>query len=273
MHISCSALTPAYPKPGLCAPSPIPCPPPAPPPTLPATHPIHPLYTSCLVRNWRRVAVWNDAWFSPWFSAPRGMMTSANFLVGRQNSSKAGFTELIYWLRTLSRVRPRSWISLVTTNSSRHIRRRGVGRRGVGWRSVGWRDIRRRDVGRRGIRQTSASQSRVSVCVDKQHHVILISQLWPVERQNALKQHNVCRWNLLVLSRYPTNEIITLLNIVSITDPITWPGDHVTTWPGDHVTRRSCDQAIIWIPSIGTWSSSYSHILALKSYCSSLYRL
>ena len=30
------------------------------------------------------------------FSAPRGTITSAYFLVGRQNSSKAGFTRVVY---------------------------------------------------------------------------------------------------------------------------------------------------------------------------------
>ena len=31
------------------------------------------------------------------FSAPLGTITSAYFLVGRQNSSKAGFTRVVYW--------------------------------------------------------------------------------------------------------------------------------------------------------------------------------
>ena len=31
------------------------------------------------------------------FSAPRGTITSAYFFVGRQNSSKAGFTRVVYW--------------------------------------------------------------------------------------------------------------------------------------------------------------------------------
>ena len=31
------------------------------------------------------------------FSAPRGTITSAYFFVGKQNSSKAGFTRVVYW--------------------------------------------------------------------------------------------------------------------------------------------------------------------------------
>jgi len=32
----------------------------------------------------------------PVLSAPLGIMTSANFFVGKQNSSKAGFTKFMY---------------------------------------------------------------------------------------------------------------------------------------------------------------------------------
>ena len=39
----------------------------------------------CLIRSMATV-----------FSAPRGTITSAYFLVGRQNSSKAGFTRVVY---------------------------------------------------------------------------------------------------------------------------------------------------------------------------------
>merc|ERR1712027_287377 len=41
-------------------------------------------------------------------SAPLGMMTSANFFVGRQNSSKAGLTRLVYCCKMCSRSLPLS---------------------------------------------------------------------------------------------------------------------------------------------------------------------
>ena len=46
--------------------------------------------------------------------APLGIMTSAYFLVGRQNSSKAGLTSVVYWCSTWARSLPRSSISLNT---------------------------------------------------------------------------------------------------------------------------------------------------------------
>ena len=46
------------------------------------------------------------------FSAPLGIMTSAYFFVGRQNSSKAGLTSVVYWCSTWARSLPRSSISL-----------------------------------------------------------------------------------------------------------------------------------------------------------------
>ena len=48
------------------------------------------------------------------FSAPLGMITSAYFLVGIQNSSNAGLTREVYCSRTVSRSRPRSSMSLIT---------------------------------------------------------------------------------------------------------------------------------------------------------------
>merc|ERR1719507_255845 len=47
-------------------------------------------------------------------SAPLGMITSACFFVGRQNSSNAGFTRVVYWCNTCSKSRPRSSISRKT---------------------------------------------------------------------------------------------------------------------------------------------------------------
>ena len=48
------------------------------------------------------------------FSAPLGIITSAYFLVGRQNSSKAGLTRVVYWWRTCSSSLPLSEISRST---------------------------------------------------------------------------------------------------------------------------------------------------------------
>ena len=45
------------------------------------------------------------------FSAPLGIITSAYFFVGIQNSSKAGLTRVVYWCNTCSRSRPRSDMS------------------------------------------------------------------------------------------------------------------------------------------------------------------
>jgi len=42
------------------------------------------------------------------------MMTSANFLVGKQNSSKAGFTRSVYCFKIVSRSLSRSSMSLRT---------------------------------------------------------------------------------------------------------------------------------------------------------------
>merc|ERR1719347_2211503 len=50
--------------------------------------------------------------------APLGIMTSAYFLVGRQNSSKAGLTSVVYWCSTWARSLPRSSISLNTRLAS-----------------------------------------------------------------------------------------------------------------------------------------------------------
>ena len=69
------------------------------------------------------------------FSAPLGTITSAYFLVGRQNSSKAGFTRVVYWghrlalghrrritcVSTCSRSLPRSRMSLITLLESRGV--------------------------------------------------------------------------------------------------------------------------------------------------------
>merc|ERR1712173_506972 len=52
------------------------------------------------------------------FSAPLGIITSAYFLVGMQNSSKAGLTRVVYWWSTWTRSRPRSSISLRTLLAS-----------------------------------------------------------------------------------------------------------------------------------------------------------
>merc|ERR1719454_2105906 len=52
------------------------------------------------------------------FSAPRGTITSAYFFVGRQNSSNAGFTRVVYWWRTCSRSLPLSLMSLITRLAS-----------------------------------------------------------------------------------------------------------------------------------------------------------
>lgn len=50
-----------------------------------------------LLATIRNVVLTERVSIVPVLSAPRGMITSANFLVGKQNSSKAGFTVLIYW--------------------------------------------------------------------------------------------------------------------------------------------------------------------------------
>ena len=47
-------------------------------------------------------------------------MTSACFLVGKQNSSKAGFTKLVYWKRTFSKSLPRSSMSRNTLEEKKN---------------------------------------------------------------------------------------------------------------------------------------------------------
>ena len=49
------------------------------------------------------------------FSAPLGTMTSAHFLVGKQNSSNAGLTRSVYWANTC-------WRSLPLSAKSRSTR-------------------------------------------------------------------------------------------------------------------------------------------------------
>eukprot|EP01120_Amphizonella_sp_Union-15-10_P001398 TRINITY_DN1147_c0_g2_i1.p1 TRINITY_DN1147_c0_g2~~TRINITY_DN1147_c0_g2_i1.p1 ORF type:complete len:317 (+),score=38.05 TRINITY_DN1147_c0_g2_i1:216-1166(+) len=53
------------------------------------------------------------------FSAPRGITTSAYFLVGQIKSSKAGLTVFSYCIKMLSKVLPRNFISLMTRLANR----------------------------------------------------------------------------------------------------------------------------------------------------------
>lgn len=62
---------------------------------------------------------WTISFIATVFSTPRGMMTSANFLVGMQNSSNAGLTNVMYWCRTWSMFLPRSCMSRRTRRAKR----------------------------------------------------------------------------------------------------------------------------------------------------------
>jgi len=86
-------------------------------------------------------------------------------LTGEQNSSKAGFTKVMYWVRTASKSRPRSLIS------------RGTNR--VFFILLTWNHEK--------SPLTSPGQSGIGVCVHEKLHVEKVAYLGKVKDQNALE--------------------------------------------------------------------------------------
>lgn len=98
-------------------------------------------------------------------------------LTGKQNSSKAGLTNVVYWVRICSRSLP-LFMSRRTTEKIRFNY----------WYTVCniWNFVQEGDT------DTSAWQSDVWICVHKELHVKHIPHFLGVEDQDPLKEDNIC---------------------------------------------------------------------------------
>lgn len=115
---------------------------------------------------------------------------------GRQNSSKAGLTKVVYWVRICSRSLPRF--------TSRRTVGTGAGRPPS---NLGPRAPPRPGAGR-PRRLTSPREPDVGVGVHKQAQVEHVADLLAVEDQDALEQDHVCRVDHRGLGQ-PAGEIST----------------------------------------------------------------
>lgn len=117
-------------------------------------------------------------------------------LTGKQNSSKAGLTKVVYCDRICSRSRPRA-MSRSTNEPKRSAQKQsGVGG-GVGGEI-------------QTVSRTSARQPHVGIGVHKQFHVEHVSHFLRVKDQDALQEDNVGRVNGDPLVQ-PESKKLTLL--------------------------------------------------------------
>lgn len=101
-------------------------------------------------------------------------------LTGKQNSSKAGLTNVVYWLRICSRSLPR-FMSRRTTETNLVTLL-------TGYCNI-WNIV---CVWVVDIEITSARQSDIWICVHKELHVEHIPHFLRVEDQNPLKEDHIC---------------------------------------------------------------------------------
>lgn len=140
-------------------------------------------------------------------SVHRNNVRNTSALTGRQNSSKAGFTNVIYWLKTCSRSRPRSLMSrktdrekkgkIIQGNSSNYtIVRNEENATESNMPSNNAIQVQKLYTPLNSVSPTlltSAWESCISICVHKQFHLKEIPDFLRVEHENPLEQHHVSR--------------------------------------------------------------------------------
>lgn len=111
---------------------------------------------------------------APWVKREHAAASST----GRQNSSKAGFTKVVYWVRICSRSRPRC-------TSRRTAVVTGCAQPSAGW----WPTPPGRPA--RAHRLTPPRQPDVRVRVHEEAQVEHVQDVLAVEHQDTLKQHHI----------------------------------------------------------------------------------
>lgn len=106
-----------------------------------------------------------------------GVQLVINILTGKQNSSKAGLTNVVYCVRICSRSRPLVMSRRTTGELSLMVH--------MLWQVLEWCVLK-------GETDTSARQPDVGVCVHKELHVEHVTHFLGVEDQDPLEKDHVC---------------------------------------------------------------------------------
>ena len=131
-----------------------------------------------------------------WFSDPRGIITSAYFLVGSVNSSNAGFTHLVFFWIFLFKFRNheifrnylgKSWSFFLFKLCFGFVCKKKIDNKPL----IISKDLIKRSIKLLHVAANTPGKSSVRVAVHKQLHLTEVSDLGVVEYKNALNYEHV----------------------------------------------------------------------------------